>query len=125
MPRRMGSTHKDGEYAYQHDGAMDEETIGREEESIPVFEFADDLNGLVYGLECKVLVPPMRGQHIAPEMLRETTETVVGEQDGVIRLIQGEKPELSALTDPVEESYSLHRTFQRTAEGKAWVANLD
>ena len=68
---------EDGEYAYQHNDAMDEETMGREEESIPAFEFADDLDGLVYGLECEVLVPPMRGQHIALEMLRETTETVV------------------------------------------------
>ena len=42
-----------------------------------------------------------------------------------LKRIQGEKPELIAPTDPVEDNYSLHRTFRRTAEGKARIANLD
>ena len=43
-----------------------------------------------------------------------------------LKRIQAEKPELIAPADPVEDNYSLHRTFRRTAEGnKARVANLD
>ena len=42
-----------------------------------------------------------------------------------LKQIQGERPELIAPTDPVEDNYSLHRTFWRTAEGKARVTNLD
>ena len=42
-----------------------------------------------------------------------------------LKQIQAEKPKLIAPTDPVEDSYSLHCTFWRTAEGKALVTNLD
>ena len=76
MPRRMGSTHTSTMMQWMRK----QWKVGRGNSGvrvIPAFEFADDLDGLVYGLECEVLVPPMRGQHIALEMLRETTETVV------------------------------------------------
>ena len=44
---------------------------------------------------------------------------------GFLRLIQIERPDLISPSDPVEEKYSLLRTFHRTAEGRARTANLD
>jgi hypothetical protein len=44
---------------------------------------------------------------------------------GFLRRIQIERPDLLSPTDPVGENYSLFRTFRRTAEGRARIANLD
>jgi hypothetical protein len=60
---------------------------------------------------------------------RDGSVATISDYDDVLhsylKRIQAEKPELIAPSDPVEDNYSLYRTFRRTAEGKARVANLD
>ena len=76
-------------FSYQHEDVMDEDTVRLAGEELPVFEFADDLDGLGVGLECEILVPPMREQHIALDMLRRATSLAIEEHDRGIQSIQG------------------------------------
>jgi hypothetical protein len=60
---------------------------------------------------------------------RDGSVATIAEYDdilfGFLRRIQIERPDLLSPTDPVGENYSLFRTFRRTAEGRARIANLD
>ena len=77
------------EHSYQHNSVEEKVIGGGDREAITVFEYADDLDGLGYDMEWGVLVPPMREQHMALEMLRAAMVLVVGERDNAIQLLQG------------------------------------
>ena len=69
-------------------------------------------------------VRKQEGSRIGPALgYCDGSVALISDYDDVLhsylKRIQGEKPELIAPTDPVEENYSLHRTFWRTADGKA------
>ena len=76
-------------------------------------------------------VSKQEGARIGPAFgYRDGSVASISDYDDMLhsylKRIQAEKPELIAPADPVEDNYSLHRTFRRTAEGnKARVANLD
>ena len=76
-------------FTYQHEDVMDEDTVGLAGEELPAFEFADDLDGFGIGLECEILVPPLREQRIALDMLRRATSLAVEEHSKGIQSIQG------------------------------------
>ena len=60
---------------------------------------------------------------------RNSSVATISESDdilvGFLRWIQTKRPDLISPSNPVEENYSLLRTFHRTVKGRARTANLD